>query len=81
MTSNTNYLNRDLRAFTKFTDEQEKKMVHTNPEVTEQQKIMQDLAAKCIQGYGSILKANRRQFTIHRRYKKVFNQHTAEKRN
>ena len=80
MTSNTNCLNRDSRTLTKFTNEQEEKMIHANPDVTEKQKIMQNLTVKCIQNYESILKADRRQFTIHRLYKKTFNEHIAKKK-
>ena len=48
MASNTNRLNWDPRAPTELTDEQEKEMVHANPEVAEKQKRIQDLAAECV---------------------------------
>ena len=66
--SNTNCLTRDSRASTELTDEQEKEMVHANPEVAEKQKRMQDLAAECVRSYGNIREAARRQPTIEQRY-------------
>ena len=80
MASNTNCLNRDPRAPTELTDEQEKEMVHANPEVAEKQKRIQDLAVECVRSYGRIREAARRQSTIDQRYKKAFNEHCAEKR-
>ena len=80
MASNTNSLNRDSRAPTGLTDEQEMSMVHTNPEVVEKQKMVQDLAAACVRRCGSIREAARRQSPIHRRYMKAYNQHISEKR-
>ena len=80
MASNTNFLNRDSRAPTELTDEQQKEMVHASPEVAEKQKRMQDLAAERVRSYESIHEATRRQPAIYRRYKKTFNKHCAKKR-
>ena len=55
-------------------------MMHVNFDVIEKQKIMQNLTIKCIQNYENILKANRRQFTIHYQYKKIYNEHVAKKK-
>lgn len=80
MAGNTNSLNRDSRAPTKLTDEQEMSMVHANPEVAEKQRKVQDLAAACVRSCGSVREAARRQFPIHRQYMKAYNEHISEKR-
>ena len=80
MINNTNFLNRNLKAFTKFTNEQKKNMMHTNFEIIEKQKKMQNFVTACVRSCENVREAIRQQFLIHRQYMKTYNEHISKKR-